>query len=343
MNYPYKNLLKTALIATPIMVIPRLFPMYFQPQASSQRLIFTLLYETPTILLIWGINISLVKAFEKTPKKILRYSLSIVITFILAYVKSGSIDITKYIMPPTPPNGMLFPMKNGPSRFPFVSIMFNNLFVLFIIDLIISRYREKMVENENAELRIKNLEAQQIQLRQQIQPHFLFNSLNTLKSLISNHPEVAEEYLVRLSSFLRYNLSSNDQDLILLKDELKICSDYLEIQKVRFKDALKFSINIEHKNDILNSSIPIFAIQLLIENAIKHNHLTIEYPLNIEITITENNTIKVANNLSEKLNPDYSIGIGLKNLSERYKLLIKKDIQVNKTENNFVVLLPIAL
>lgn len=342
MKYPYKNLFKTALIATPIMVIPRLFPMYFQSQSSSQRLIFTLLYEIPVILLIWAINIALLKAFEKTPKKILRYTLSIVITFLLAYVISSFIDITKYIMPPTPPNGMPSPLTKGPSPFPFLSIMFNNLFVLFIIDLIISRYREKMVENENAILRIKNLEAQQIQLRQQIQPHFLFNSLNALKSLIYKHPAEAEEYLVKLSSFLRYNLSSNNQDLIPLVDELKIGKEYLEIQKVRFKEALKYSIDVDEQK-IATVQIPIFAIQVLLENTIKHNTLTIENPLTIEISLTSDNKIKVSNNLQERKKSDVeSTQIGLKNLQDRYSLLDKKEISVTKTSDKFEVLLSLV-
>ncbi len=342
MKYPYKNLLKTALIATPIMVIPRLFPMYFQSQSSSQRLIFTLLYETPIILLIWGINIALVKAFEKSPKKILRYTLSIVITFLLAYVISSFIDITKFIMLPTPPNGMPSSQLKGPSPFPFLSIMFNNLFVLFIIDLIISRYREKMVENENSILRIKNLEAQQIQLRQQIQPHFLFNSLNALKSLIYKHPAEAEEYLVKLSSFLRYNLSSNDQNLILLTDELKIGKEYLEIQKVRFKEALKYSIDIDEQK-IATVQIPIFAIQVLLENTIKHNTLTVENPLIIEVSLTSDNKIKVSNNLQERKKSDVeSTQIGLKNLQERYSLLDKKEISVSKTSDKFEVLLSLV-
>lgn len=340
MNFPYKSLFKIALISSPVIVMLGIFPMYFQGRSSVQELGFMLIFMTVHMLVIWGMNIGLINLFEKFPKRYLRYFVSIILAITIAYVISKIIDVSKYIKPPVYHGSKpLPPMRNS---FPFFSTLFNDFFVLFIIDMVIFRNREKFVENENAELRIKNLEAQQIQLRQQIQPHFLFNSLNTLKSLISDHPDLAEEYLVRLSSFLRYNLSSNNQDLILLKDELKICSDYLGIQKVRFKDALKFSIKIENEDDVLNSRIPIFAIQLLIENAIKHNFLTIEYPLNIEITLTKNNTIKVFNNLHEKLNPDNSMGIGLKNLSERYKLLIKKDIQINKTEDNFIVFLPLA-
>jgi sensor histidine kinase YesM len=316
--------------------------MHFQSEFNSQRLIFILLFEATVIVLIWGVNLALIKAFENTSKKFIRYVLSIIVIFLLAYAISKWIDITKYIANPISTDGKPLPRMKGPMSFPFLSMFFNNLFVLFIIDIIISRNREKMVVNENSILRIKNLEAQQIQLRQQIQPHFLFNSLNTLKSLINSHPAEAEEYLVKLSSFLRYNLRSNDQDLILLIDELKICKEYLEIQKVRFKEALKYSINIDEQK-ILTAQIPIFAIQILLENAIKHNTLTAENPLVIEISLTSGNTIKVSNNLQERKKRDIeSTQIGLKNLQERYSLLDKKEISISKTTDKFEVLLSLV-
>lgn len=358
MLYPYKNLFKTALIASPLIVITGMLPLYFQANPSLLEMTTKLLFETSLMLLIWAVNITLVKLFENKPKQYLRYLLSIVITCCAVYVISSLSEETRQMsgpffnhrapspfphngVPPFPHDGKApFPFK-GRMPFPFIAAVFNNFFVLFIIDIIISRNREKMALNENSELRIKNLEAQQLQLRQQIQPHFLFNSLNTLKSLISSHPVEAEEYLVKLSSFLRYNLSSNTHDLILLKDELTICNDYLQIQKVRFKEALKYSIEITNEN-ALNSNVPIFAIQLLIENAIKHNALTIESPLQIQVAITEKNEISVSNNLQVRNHSENSTQIGLKNLSERYRLLIKKDIQIIKTNNKFEVLLPLA-
>lgn len=349
MLYPYRNLFKTALIASPLMVLMGMLPRYIQTIPTFNEMLVKFLIEISLMLLLWAVNISLVKLFEHQPKQYLRYLTSIVITCIVVYALSGLSDITRHmaphlphgIKPPFPQDGKTHIPFQGKMPFPFITSIFNNFFVLFIIDIIISRNREKIVLNENSELRIKNLEAQQLQLRQQIQPHFLFNSLNTLKSLISSHPAEAEEYLVKLSSFLRYNLSSNTHDLILLKDELAICDDYLQIQKVRFKEALKYSIEISDKN-ALNSNVPIFAIQLLIENAIKHNVLTMENPLQIEVTITEKNEISVSNNLQIKTSPENSTQIGLKNLSERYQLLIKKNIQIIKTIDKFEVLLPLA-
>jgi two-component system LytT family sensor kinase len=350
MLYPYRNLFKTALIASPLMVLMGMLPRYFQATPAFNELFIKLLFEIALMLLIWMVNISLVKLFEHQPKQYLRYLVSIVMICITVYALSYSDYVNRYMAPqfhqdvklPHFPHEGKPPMPfRGKMPFPLIASVFNNFFVLFIIDIIISRNREKMALNENSELRIKNLEAQQLQLRQQIQPHFLFNSLNTLKSLISSHPAEAEEYLVKLSSFLRYNLSSTTHDLILLKDELAICDDYLQIQKVRFKEALKYSIEITDEN-ALSSNVPIFAIQLLIENAIKHNVLTTENPLQIQVTITEKNEISVSNNLQVKTSPDNSTQIGLENLSKRYQLLIKKDIQIIKTRAKFEVLLPLV-
>ena len=129
---------------------------------------------------------------------------------------------------------------------------------------------------------------------------------------------------------------------LLLIDELKICKEYLDIQKVRFKEALKYSVNIDEQQ-ISIAQIPIFAVQVLLENAIKHNILTIENPLVIEITLTSGNKLKVSNNLQEMKKTDIvSTQIGLKNLQERYALLDKKEISIFKTTDKFEVTLSLV-
>ena len=339
--YPYKNLLKIAFIASPIMGLSGILPMYFvhsRNDESVPTILMRLSVITLLILVLWLINIGILKLLENTSKKYLRTIVSVIVTSLFLLIPA--LTITPPSLPMQSMGGFPIMPTSAKIFLPLFSGISNNLVILFIIELIISKTRERIILNENSELKIKNLEAQQLQLKQQIHPHFLFNSLNTLKSLISDYPIQAEEYLVKLSSFLRYNLSSNDLDLIPLKDELKICFDYLEIQKVRFKEGLIYSIDIEDEV-IKNAKLPTFAIQLLIENAIKHNVLTAKNPLIIGISITDKLEIRVRNNLQEKGSTENSMQIGLKNLSERYKLLIKKDIKINKTANEFEVLLPI--
>jgi two-component system, LytTR family, sensor kinase len=215
-------------------------------------------------------------------------------------------------------------------------IFFSINTVIFIIqDLILTRERNTAIGLENAQLKMKNLEAINAQLKQQIHPHFLFNSLSTLKTLIASSPENAQEYLVKLSDLLRSSLSSNTLNTIKVEDELKSCIDYLEMQQIRFAEAFQFVINIPE--DIRqNCWLPVFSLQILIENAIKHNAFTNEQPLHISISYNAS-TITVTNNIQHKTLAEASAGTGLSNLSERYKILSGEDIAVKKEDEVFSV------
>ena len=184
-------------------------------------------------------------------------------------------------------------------------------------------------------IKIKNSEAYYQQLKQQIHPHFLFNSLNILKALIKKNPGIAEAYLVKLSDFIRASISSSNLNTVKLTDEIKLSLDYLEMQKLRFGNSLEYEINIPEKIKI-TGSVPVFSIQLLLENAIKHNSLTNEQPLKINVTYHEG-TIEVSNNIQYRQSSETTIGLGLANLTERYKILSGNDIIINKNEKTFCV------
>jgi LytS/YehU family sensor histidine kinase len=210
-----------------------------------------------------------------------------------------------------------------------------NTIVLIIQDLILLRDKKTIVEIENAQLKIKNVEAINQQLKQQIHPHFLFNSLNTLKTLIKKHPDKAEDYLIMLSDFLRASISTDTPNIVKLKDEIKLCLDYLEMQKVRYGKAIQYTINIPE--DIQDSAfVPVFSLLPLLENAIKHNILTNELPLHIKIE-HENYRIVTINNIQPRLSSEPSTGLGLENLAERYKILSGDKIIINNSENIFSV------
>jgi len=210
-----------------------------------------------------------------------------------------------------------------------------NTVVLLIQDLMLLREKKIRIELENAELKIKNVEATNQQLKQQIHPHFLFNSLNTLKTLIKKNPDKAEDYLVMLSDFLRTSISTDIPNVVKLKYEIKLCNDYLKMQKMRFGKALQYTINIPE--EIYNSKyIPVFSLLSLLENAIKHNVLTNEMPLHIKIEKI-NSRIITTNNIQPKLTPEPSTRSGLENLAERYKILSGDEVIVNKNENEFSV------
>jgi sensor histidine kinase YesM len=225
-------------------------------------------------------------------------------------------------------------------RFIMISLfsVSSNTIILIIQDLMLLREKKAIIESENAQLKIKNIEATYSQLKQQIHPHFLFNSLNTLKTLIRKQPKDAEVYLIKLSDFLRASITLNNENLAKLSDELKFCFDYLELQKGRFGEALKYSVEIPE--EVKSGYVPVFSVQHLLENAIKHNVLTIENPLLIEVKY-DNNRIIVTNNVQVKNIPEETTGRGLANLAERYKILSDEEIIFKSDDNHFSISLKI--
>lgn len=218
---------------------------------------------------------------------------------------------------------------------PYVISVFINSFILIIQELILLRENKSKIEIENAFLLAKNAEAANLLLKQQIQPHFLFNALSTLKALIKSNTQLAEDYTVSLSNFLRASVSYNNKNIVSLREELELCSSYIELQSIRFGDALQFSYNIPD-NAIRNGFLPAFSIQLLLENAIKHNAATTKAPLKIHILFHDNWLI-IENNINEKQILGHNTHSGLFNLAERYRMISGDDILIRNDQNSFVV------
>ena len=223
---------------------------------------------------------------------------------------------------------------------PLVYAAIFNAISLLAIELIISRFEKSRMKFENAELKMMSLQAQHEKLKNQLHPHFLFNSLNALKSLMRKNSVQAESYLIKLAEFLRFSISHNEQNIVPLYDELKFSLYYLEMQKIRFPESLRYEID-QTLVTLNGAMLPVFSLQLLLENAIKHNALTNENPLCIHIRYVAPDYILVENNLSEKLNIEPGSGLGLKNLSDRYLLLTNQKIDVKKNSTHFQVILKI--
>lgn len=225
----------------------------------------------------------------------------------------------------------------------FLLISIPSLMVYGLVHLlhnfILLHYLKTQSELEISLLRSANAETTNQLLRQQVQPHFLFNALNVLKSLIKQNPKTAEAYLLRLSDFLRTSFSQNKKGVATVRDEIKLCRDYLEMQKMRFGDALDYTFDVPEQ--CLDRCLPFFSLQPLAENAIKHNQLTDERPLHIRVLV-EGDTIKVENNLQRLSRVEGSTGNGLSNLSERYRLLSGKRIEIYDDGHIFSVAFEIA-
>jgi uncharacterized membrane-anchored protein YhcB (DUF1043 family) len=214
--------------------------------------------------------------------------------------------------------------------------------ILFLIIVIIYFYiktREKKIKKKQQLLREK-IEFQFETLKNQVNPHFLFNSFSTLIALIETDTEDAVEYVEGLSDLFRNILEQKDKQTITIKEELVIIENYFKLQKKRFGDNLQ--LEIEEKINHLDFRVPPMVLQMLIENAIKHNVVSKLHPLTIKVYFDEKSKILfVENNVFKKKSEDTSLGIGIKNIVSRFKLLTDRDIIVKDTEDIFKVGLPV--
>lgn len=165
----------------------------------------------------------------------------------------------------------------------------------------------------------ENLQSQFDVLKQQVNPHFLFNSLNVLTSLIRIEPELAEKFTEHLSKVYRYVLENKDNELVKLSTELDFLDAYLFLLNIRFMDKIRVNINISDQRK--EAMVIPLAMQLLIENAIKHNSMSKKSPLVIDIFVDEQCYLNIINNLQEREAHMTSTGVGLKNIQNRYLLL----------------------
>lgn len=218
--------------------------------------------------------------------------------------------------------------------FKFSSLLLIILFISRILRLQIVQ-RQSLLENE--QLKQQNLENELVALKNQINPHFLFNSLNTLSSLIREDKE-ATTFINKLSYMYRYILQSGDRNLVSLKEELKFLESYIYLIKSRYRDRFTLEITIAESH--LEEQIPPLALQLLVENAVKHNEISEENPLTVRI-YSKDGYIFVANTLRPRTSLEESTGNGLANLAKRYFLLLKQEISINKDKDLFSVRLPL--
>src|SRR5210317_309500 len=175
-------------------------------------------------------------------------------------------------------------------------------------------------------------------LKSQIDPHFLFNSLNVLTSLIGENPSQAERFTTKLSQVYRYVLEQKNKDIVSLDEELRFAKIYMELLKMRFEDALTFDIPEKSSNP--DYKIVPLSLQLLLENTIKHNAVSEENPLSVAIE-EDNGYLVVRNNYNPKTTFDKVTKVGLKNIEDRYELITLKRVAIENTGKEFRVALPL--
>ena len=197
-------------------------------------------------------------------------------------------------------------------------------------------WRNAAIETEK--LRSEKLAGQYRSLKDQLNPHFLFNSLNVLSRLVYENADKSAEFIQQLSKIYRYVLEIQQEELVNLQEEIKFAKSYLSLQKIRFEDSLRFEIDIQKDGDYF---LPPLSLQLLLENAVKHNVASLEHPLHISIR-QEGTQLRIQNTYQPKHSPDSeSTGIGLENIRKRYALLSNLSPRITISETAFTVDLPL--
>ena len=197
-------------------------------------------------------------------------------------------------------------------------------------------YQEKKLKEQKI---IANVASAQFEsLKNQIDPHFLFNSLNVLSSLIEENPESAQKFTTSLSKVYRYVLEQKDKELVSVAEELQFAKTYMNLLKMRFENSITFEIPEQLEN--IEAKVVPLSLQLILENCIKHNVVSATKPLHIKISVAHNELI-ITNNLQKKEVLQDRKGVGLQNIVNRYAILTNRKVKITETTETFSVQLPI--
>ena len=286
-------------------------------------------------LLMFTLNFFILKPVETHGKlKLLNVFLAIVLTVVSVYILNDLLfSLQDMIDAESRPGG-----RGSRDEFDYTNFFVSGLVIgcVLIIRLI---FQKQTISLENETLKREALQSQFESLKNQLSPHFLFNSLTALKILIKEAPETAQNYVNSLSKALRYTMKSNEKKLVTLKEEMEFMESYLFLIRMRFGDNLTIVTTINE--NLLSHNLPPLTIQTLVENAIKHNEISKRNPLKINILTTENESLIIVNDIHKKITDEEGTGIGLINLSKQFQLLINKEITIRKENKQFSVEVPL--
>ena len=319
------------------------FPAYFDRIAYDEEnhitgqgifdFIFELTITTLVAFLLFLMNYYILKPFKKQQDtKYFDILLASIFTFVLVFLLNHSFFAIKRFLVP----------DDGQNHFR-THYTFQNMVVgtAVLICVIIIRliFQKQRIELENERLKTESLQSQFDSLKNQVSPHFLFNSLNALQTLIRENSETAQKYVRHLSLVLRYTLQSNENKTVTLSEELNFLDSYIFLIQLRF--GSNFRIEMSIKDEFANFRIPPLSLQTLVENAVKHNEISRKKPLTIKVETTLEQTLTVSNPIQEKINPEPGTEIGLSNLAKQYQLLADTTIAIQKLNNEFTVIIPL--
>ncbi len=225
--------------------------------------------------------------------------------------------------------------------FMYTAVVLGILISIIILAIEVStqffgNWKRSLVEIEK--YKAENLQAQLQNLKNQLNPHFLFNNLSVLSSLVYKDQDKAVDFINQLSKVYRYLLDNRNSELVSLENELAFIQSYTYLLQIRFDKNISFDIRVPDEKTHL--MLPPLSLQMLVENAIKHNEISNDLPLTVHIKI-ENDMLTVSNNLQLRTSNEISSKTGLQNIRDRYKFFTDQAVEVNKTENCFIVKLPL--
>lgn len=328
------------LIATPLygIFVPNITPLVHPKTDSLSSLLINYSYFTLLVHLLWVGNRWIVFNLRKNSywinrpvvKSVSILSIHMCFSFGLSFIMhyGWSISIAKDVVPM---NKVLLATFIAT----ILSIMMATLYEIVLLTM------ERRLDLATSEkLSNEKIHAELDTLKSQIDPHFIFNSLNTLSALISDDKEKALLFNENLAKVYRYILSNRTNDLVTVKEEIDFINSYFFLLKIRFEDSLRISMKIDSL-DLNRYYLPTIAIQTALENAIKHNKFSDAAPLMISIELNSDYAI-VSNNKNPVRYKAPSSGVGLFNLDNRYKLILNKSIHIDETPEYFTLYLPIV-
>ena len=279
------------------------------------------------------LNYFIIRPLDSTIKPdIKRISASIIFTLISVTILSDSFFAVKRLLSDSNIQKSFNLLYSARDIFTGIIVLSGILFIKAIYD-------KQAIRLENEKLKREILTAQYESLKNQVSPHFLFNSLTALKELINQGTGNAQNYINHLSQVLRYTLQSNQNQTRSLNEEMEVADSYMFLLQTRFGQNLLIEKQIDEK--YYNYRLPPLAIQTLLENAIKHNEISKRHPLTIMIETKSDHTLRISNMIQERNSLEYSSGVGLSNLAKQYMFLAGKEILISRKNEEFLVVIPL--
>ncbi|MEO6489781.1 MAG: histidine kinase [Ferruginibacter sp.] len=311
---------------------------YFQIKIEWYYAFLTILSIT---LCVWEANRGLELLIKKFILSLANKAKGLLIFFILGCFATSLLTIGIVLIVGMVLHNNSFEQTISPIKLNLIYAWLANL-LFHLVNAIVFYFIEYKVKLTEAET-FKRLSSQaELQVvRNQVNPHFLFNNLNVLSSLILQNNAEANKFVEEFSKVYRYILNNHEKELVDLETELYYIDPYIFLLKKRFSEGLHVKLDIPHHYRQLRI-IPA-ALQLLIENAIKHNIVSFQRPLYIDIQIGTSDTIVVSNNLQSKMTIEKSTGIGLQNIIKRYGIITSREVVINTEESLFKVTLPLLV